>query len=262
MTHPAGRNGQKGSSGLVGINPAVKLMCLILSIAAVLCCRSPIGFAVAAVVTTAIVYISSLSAGDLLRSYKKLIILFSFILLVNTLFYSPRYSFAGWWIFRPSVVGAIKGIVVIFKSVLVAALLEVFAVSVSRSELSDVFAFLLSPLRYIGLPAAKIASAVSESVCVIPELLFLSEETQLSERTQERDFLEKGKAALVRTLSVLIVSSLQNAEKRAEYLNSRGLGLDRKVQPYFSYRIKQLGVCDLCAFLVCASFWAMEVLVL
>lgn len=262
MTYPYGRDGQKGFSELGGINPAVKLLSLIFTLGAILRCNSLLGFAVAAAVTIAIVYISPLSMKAVLGSYKKLAGFFVFVLLINTLFYSERYSFARWWIFCPSVVGAIKGVIVVLKSLLAAALLEVFSSVIERSELSDVFAFILTPFSYIGLSAAKTAAAVTESVCLIPELLLLSQEVKAQRMAMGNTQNGRGKTGLIRTLSILTVFAMHNAERRAEYLDSRGLGLDGRTRPYFSDRIKQLKVYDLYAFLVCISLWALEVLVL
>ena len=260
MTDSLRRNGEKGCSVLEELNAAVKLLCLVLTAAAVTVCKSVLGFACAAAVVTAEVYISPLSLKAVIASVKRLVGFLLLVVIMNAVFHSPDNAFAHWWIFTPSVIGALVGIAAAFKTVLVMAAFEVFISCTELNELSDALSFILSPLRFIGIPVVRVAAVISESVRTVSALLLFSGEIKAHELTYGINFGVKKRFA--GHLTELTVCALRNARQRAEYLDCALTGLEPKVCPYFSDGIRRFGMTDLYAFLVCASFWAMEVVVL
>ncbi len=100
---------QPGYSVIHGISAAVKLVCMILLMAAIVATDSIPGCLAAITATAAIVYLAQVSAATAFASVRRLAWFFVLILLMNTCFYGADDAWFGWWIFTPSLRGLIRG---------------------------------------------------------------------------------------------------------------------------------------------------------
>ena len=127
---------QPGYSVIHGISAAVKLVCLILLMAAIVATDSIPGCLAAITATAAIVYLAQVSAATAFASVRRLAWFFVLILLMNTCFYGADDAWFGWWIFTPSLRGLIRGANIVLRVVLILVLSNILTATTAPLRLT------------------------------------------------------------------------------------------------------------------------------
>ena len=254
---------QPGYSVIHGINAAVKLVCLILLLAAVVATDSVPGYVVSILTTAAIVYLAQISIPDALASVRRLLWFFVLILLMNTCFYGPDDPWVRWWIFCPSMQGLVQGMNVVLRVVLILILSNVLTTATAPLKLADGMERLLSPLRVIRVPTEQVAMIISVAIQFIPTIF---EETDMIRKAQmargarfdSRNYFEKAKAVMPLVIPIFL-AAFKRADELSLAMEARGYRTDvsRAVK-----KREKLCAADFAALLVCAALCAMQTVVL
>ncbi|MEA4946741.1 MAG: energy-coupling factor transporter transmembrane component T [Oscillospiraceae bacterium] len=208
-----------GSSLIHRIDARVKFLALLLFITAVVCADSPAGYVLMLAFTGAALLLSELPLKTAVGSAGRLVWFFAVILVMNTCFYGPEKPWVSFWIFKPSYKGLVQGFDVIFRVGLVLVAGNVLTLTTPPMELTRALQRLISPLRYLGIPAEQIAMIISVAIQFIPTLF---EETDMIRKAQtargarfdSRKLSEKAGAVMP-----LVVPIFLAAFKRADELS-------------------------------------------
>ena len=137
-----------GDSLIHRLDSRSKLLALFITIVAVLCVNSLVGYGIMIVFAAAIILLAGISLPVAFNSVNKLGWFFIVILLMNTFFYSPENAWFSFWIFNPSTAGLMQGIDVVFRIFLVLIITNAFTSATAPMEITNALESLMSP--FIG----------------------------------------------------------------------------------------------------------------
>ncbi len=254
---------QPGYSVIHGISATVKLVCLILLMAAIVATDSIPGYLAAITATAAIVYLAQVSAATALASVRRLAWFFVLVLLMNTCFYGPDDAWFSWWIFKPSLQGLIQGANILLRVVLILVLSNILTTTTAPLRLTDGMERLLSPLRILRIPTEQIAMIISVAIQFIPTIF---EETDMIRKAQtargarfdSRSYFEKAKAVMPLVIPIFL-AAFKRADELSLAMEARGYRTDAVRT---AKKREKLGAADWSALLVCTALCALEIVVL
>ena len=254
---------QPGYSVIHGISAAVKLVCMILLMAAIVATDSIPGCLAAITATAAIVYLAQVSAATAFASVRRLAWFFVLILLMNTCFYGADDAWFGWWIFKPSLRGLIRGANIVLRVVLILVLSNILTATTAPLRLTDGMERLLSPLRIVRVPTGQIAMIVSVAIQFIPALfeeadMIRRAQTARGARFDSRSYFEKAKAVMPLVVPVFL-AAFRRADELALAMEARGYRTDAVNA---AKKREKLGAADWSALLVSTALCALEIVVL
>ena len=254
---------QPGYSVIHGISAAVKLVCMILLMAAIVATDSIPGCLAAITATAAIVYLAQVSAATAFASVRRLAWFFVLILLMNTCFYGADDAWFGWWIFTPSLRGLIRGANIVLRVVLILVLSNILTATTAPLRLTDGMERLLSPLRIVRVPTGQIAMIVSVAIQFIPALfeeadMIRRAQTARGARFDSRSYFEKAKAVMPLVIPVFL-AAFRRADELALAMEARGYRTDAV---HAAKKREKLGAADWSALLVSTALCALEIVVL
>ena len=254
---------QPGYSVIHGISAAVKLVCMILLMAAIVATDSIPGCLAAITATAAIVYLAQVSAATAFASVRRLAWFFAIILLMNTCFYGADDAWFGWWIFTPSPRGLIRGANIVLRVVLILVLSNILTATTAPLRLTDGMERLLSPLRIVRVPTGQIAMIVSVAIQFIPALfeeadMIRRAQTARGARFDSRSYFEKAKAVMPLVVPVFL-AAFRRADELALAMEARGYSTDAV---HAEKKREKLGAADWSALLVSTALCALEIVVL
>ena len=208
-----------GNSIIHRLDSRVKLLALFISITAVLCVDTLIGYGVMVVFSAGVILLASMPLHTALNSANRMYWFFCLILLMNTCFYSPENAWFSFWIFMPSLAGLMQGIDVVLRVFLVLVFSNVLTSTTSPMKITAALESLISPWRFIGIPTEQIAMILSIAIQFIPTL---SEESDTIRKAQmargarfdSAKLREKAEAVLP-----LVIPIFFTAFKRADELS-------------------------------------------
>lgn len=246
------------------LDPRIKLLAVILYIVAIFFIRRFVGFALVAVFLLALVFLSRVPLGKVLRSVRAVLFLVIFTVLMSVLFYRDKTSEPLWaWhavkIYKKGLLNAVRmGLRLIFL-VLGPALLTLTTTPV---ELTDGLESLLKPLALIKLPIHELAIIMSIALRLIPTLMEETEKIMNAQKARCADFdtgnLFKRAKALLPVLIPLFVGSFRRADELADAMDSRCY---RGAKGRTRMKVLKLHVRDfVAAFIMLALFFAILVL--
>lgn len=250
---------QPGYSVIHGISAAVKLVCMILLMAAIVATDSIPGCLAAITATAAIVYLAQVSAATAFASVRRLVWFFVLILLMNTCFYGADDAWFGWWIFTPSLRGLIRGANIVLRVVLILVLSNILTATTAPLRLTDGMERLLSPLRIVRVPTGQIAMIVSVAIQFIPALfeeadMIRRAQTARGARFDSRSYFEKAKAVMPLVIPIFL-AAFKRADELSLAMESRGYRTDAV---HKGRRGEKPALCDYLAILVCVALCAAQ----
>jgi len=215
-----------GDSFIHRLDSRVKLLALVISIVAVLCVDSLIGYGVMAAFIVIAIYLTGISFITALNSVNKMYWFFILILLMNTCFYSPDNAWVSVWIFSPSLTGLMQGIDVVLRVFLVLVISNILTSATSPMEITNALESLISPLRFFGIPTEQISMILSIAIQFIPTL---SEETDTIRKAQmargarfdSTKLTEKAEAVLPLVIPIFF-AAFKRADELSLAMEARG----------------------------------------
>lgn len=244
------------------MNPAVKLFCLLLLTVSYILVDTGFGLAFSLAFLFALLYLSQLDFTMISSAIRRLFPLLFFIILLNCCFSSPDTAFIRWWIFAPSVMGALRGLWISLKITEIVVLFDMFNVLTEPVELFSPLAVLFRPLSVLGIAPEQIALAVSSSFWFVEYLKKkFSEISQIRKNSGViRDAVSAG-SSLTEKISLLMpvfYEAFQTARERAAVLEARGVPEYLRNNTGFP---KDISLYDYCAITVCIAFFAVQMII-
>ena len=253
---------QPGTSVLHRLSPWVKLLCLFLLLAAVVCTNNMWGYLLPAALTAVLIAASRLRLADVCSSAWRLRWFFVIIFLMNLCFFSAEEPWVKWWIFSPSYKGLMQGAHVFFRVLLLLILGNLLTATTSPLAMTDAFHVLLFPLGLIKIPVGQIAMILSVAIQFIPTLFEEADAIRKAQTARGARFDSpklRHKAAAVLPLAVpIFLAAFKRADELSLAMEARGYrggrGMGRKKQPV---RWRDVLALMLCAMVCCVHIFVL-----
>lgn len=221
-----------GSSFVHKMNPAVKIILLIISVIGIVFCRNLASYLIAAAVCIFVVVISGIGFRAAFAPVKRLLWFILLIFLMNLFFFSPNTAFFSFWIFKPSVEGLWQGLHICLRVLIFLILSTVLTCTTSPMELTKGFSDILKPLSFIGIPTRQIAMILSVAMQFIPTLLHESDEIIKAQTARGSGFDSPkipDKILAVFHLAVpVFIAAFRRADELSLAMESRGYDISKK----------------------------------
>ena len=248
---------QPGTSLLHRMSPLIKILCLIILLAAVVSTSSIPGYIALTMLAVMLAYMAGLPLSTALSSVFRLKWFFLIILLMNTCFFSPENAWFRVWILMPSPDGLMQGVHVVVRVALLLVFSNILTVTTAPIAMTEVMEKLLSPLRILKIPTGQIAMILSVAIQFIPTLM---EETDMIRKAQtargarfdSRSLFEKAKAVLPLAVPIFL-AAFKRADELSLAMEARGYRTDASVRGRKSEKLKKL---DYVALVLCAAVCA------
>ena len=252
-----------GDTVLHRLDAAIKLICFLLLLVAVLTTDTPAGYTGMLLFTVAAAYLAELDRKRALSGVRQFWWLISLIIISNFVFYAPEETFGAWWVFTPSYPGLYKGISVALRVAMLLILVNVLSSTTPSLKLTGAFETVLSPLSILHVPVDRLISVMELSARLIPAF---SQDAELIRRVRKarganfsaKGFMNKAETAMPLILPVLI-SSFRRADELTLVMESRGY---RAGAGPFAVKKPEPQTADWAALLVCAAVCAMQIIIL
>ncbi len=242
-----------GNSIVHRIDPRIKILLVLIYIVALFFVKNFCGFAVYAVITLGIIFLSSLPLGYVLKGVRPLLFIIVFTAVLN-LFMTPGKI----WVqipYTPLTItyeGAKTAVLLIVRLIFLITGTSLLTLTTSPLSLTDGIERLLSPLRKIGVPAHELAMMMSIAIRFIPTLLEETEKIMKAQTARGADFesgnLLRRAKALIPLLVPLFISAFRRADDLAMAMECRCYnGGNRRTR----MKVLKLGLKDLYASLIC-----------
>lgn len=213
-----------GKSILHYMDPRVKLVLLFIYIIALFVFDTYGCYAVATVFTVALVLLSKIPAGMVIRSLKPImwLVIISFIMHIFSHDGEVIFQLGA---FKATVEGIIKGFLISLRLLLLIIVSSLLMFTTSPLLLTDALEDLLKPLKKIGFPAHELAMMMTIAMRFIPTLL---EETDKIRKAQQArgvdfesgNFINRAKQ-MVPILVPLFISAFRRADELAMAMEAR-----------------------------------------
>ncbi|PSL46859.1 energy-coupling factor transport system permease protein [Salsuginibacillus halophilus] len=251
----------RGSSVIHLLDPRAKLISIFVLMFAILWIDTALGYAAAAVVTAAMLYIARIPFKTFLRSLRPMIIILSFLALAHAIVTpgtTPLFSF-GWLSVYPE--GIINAVEMVVRIILLVTIASILTLTTKPLEVTQGLEQLLSPLQRFKLPIEQFAFMASLTLRFIPTLLLEAEKIMEAQKARGVSFQQKNPwkrlKSYIPIMLPLLTSAVQRAGRLTDALEARGYqpGAKRTRSRQFVY--KQL---DYGAFTIFGAVSAMLVL--
>lgn len=253
---------QQGSSVIHRLDATVKLILLIILIAAVITTDTLIGYGILIAFTSLTVLLSKTGISSAVGSAGRLIWFFIIIFLMNLCFYSTEKPWISLWIFNPSYDGMMQGVRVVVRVFIILVLSNILNVTTPPIAVTQAIENLLSPLRIFKIPTRQLSLILSVAIQFIPVLF---EEADMIRKAQlsrgagfdSRKLLDKAKA-VVPLVVPIFVAAFRRADELSLAMEARGYRVDVNQNIKCSFHI---GAAELASFAVCTALCALQICV-
>lgn len=153
----------------------VKILLMILYIAAIFFISSYFGYAVTLIFILAFSLVSKVPITKILKSVKRITVILVITALLNLFFVKTGKVIAHWWIFTITDYGLNYAIMMALRLTFLVIGTTFLTLTTTPTELTDGLESLMTPLKYVKIPVHDIAVIMSIALRFIPTLM---EETQ------------------------------------------------------------------------------------
>lgn len=215
-----------GDSVIHRLDPRIKILLTLVYIVLLFFIKNFTGFLAFGIFTLAVIFLSKLPLGYVLKGLKPLLFIIAFTGIIN-LFMTPGKI----WVKIPytplciTYEGLRTAAFMIVRLIFLIMGTSVLTLTTSPLSLTDGIEKLLSPFKKIGLPAHELAMMMSIAIRFIPTLLEETEKIMKAQTARGADFesgnlLERAKA-LVPLLVPLFISAFRRADELAMAMECR-----------------------------------------
>lgn len=215
-----------GDSIIHKLDPRFKIICIILYIVALFCADSYAAFAAVAVSTVAIVLLSRLNIGTILKSIKPVMFILAFTVIANMLWTTGEKPLVEFWIIKIYPEGIKFALLMALRIVcLIVSTFVLLTYTTPPVALTDAIERLLSPFKKIGLPVHEFSMMMTIALRFIPTLIEETGKIINAQKARGADFesgnLIRRAKALVPILIPLFVSAFRRADELAGAMECR-----------------------------------------
>lgn len=215
-----------GNSVLHRLDPRIKLILTVLYVVAIFLAKNVYCYLALVVSALAMVLLSRLSLGVILKGIKPILFILLFTMLINLFFTKGDVLLWSWWrlaIYREGVVRAV--LMAVRVVILVVGTSVLLTYTTSPIVLTDAIESLLSPLKKIKVPVHDFAMMMTIALRFIPTLIEETEKIINAQKARGAAFdngnILKRARALVPILIPLFVSSFNRADELATAMECR-----------------------------------------
>ena len=215
-----------GNSVLHRLDPRIKLILTVLYVVAIFLAKNVYCYLALVVSALAMVLLSRLSLGVILKGIKPILFILLFTMLINLFFTKGEVLLWSWWrlsIYREGIVRAV--FMAIRVVILVVGTSVLLTYTTSPIVLTDAIESLLSPLKKIKVPVHDFAMMMTIALRFIPTLIEETEKIINAQKARGAAFdngnILKRARALVPILIPLFVSSFNRADELATAMECR-----------------------------------------
>ena len=209
-----------GNSPIHKLDPRVKIVSVMVYIAAVFSASGAYSYILIAAAPVAFVLLSGINVNTVLKSVKPLAFIIVFTAVINLFWKSgetPLFSFWKITVYAEGVATALKMIVRLLSLVIGTFVLLTY--TTSPVALTDAIESLISPLKKLGVPTHEFSMMMSIALRFIPTLIeetdkIISAQKSRGANFEEGSLIDRSKA-LVPVLIPLFVSAFRRADELA-----------------------------------------------
>lgn len=259
---PAGMY-QQGNSVIHKLNSTVKVLLLIILLAAVVAANTLPGYGVLIVFTAVIVLLSHIGIKSAVGGIVRMIWFFIIIFIMNLCFFQSERAWITFWIFSPSYDGMMQGIKVVVRVALIMIFCNILNVTTPPVEITRAMENMMSPLRIIRVPTHQLALILSVAIQFIPTLfeeadMIKKAQTARGARFDSRKFRDKAGAVIPMVVPIFI-SAFRRADELSLAMEARGCRVD--VRQANRDRL-HIGLAEIMAFLICMALLVLQIILL
>ena len=259
---PAGMY-QQGNSVIHKLNSTVKVLLLIILLAAVVAANTLPGYGVLIVFTAVIVLLSHIGIKSAVGGIVRMIWFFIIIFIMNLCFFQSERAWIKFWIFSPSYDGMMQGIKVVVRVAVIMIFCNILNVTTPPVEITRAMENMMSPLRIIKVPTHQLALILSVAIQFIPTLfeeadMIKKAQTARGARFDSRKFRDKAGAVIPMVVPIFI-SAFRRADELSLAMEARGCRVD--VRQANRDRL-HIGLAEIMAFLICMALLVLQIILL
>ncbi len=259
---PAGMY-QQGNSLIHKLNSTVKVLLLIILLAAVVVANTLPGYGVLIVFTAVIVLLSHIGIKSAVGGIVRMIWFFIIIFIMNLCFFQSERAWITFWIFSPSYDGMMQGIKVVVRVAVIMIFCNILNVTTPPVEITRAMENMMSPLRIIRVPTHQLALILSVAIQFIPTLfeeadMIKKAQTARGARFDSRKFRDKAGAVIPMVVPIFI-SAFRRADELSLAMEARGCRVD--VRQANRDRL-HIGLAEIMAFLICMALLVLQIILL
>lgn len=249
-----------GESFIHRLDPRIKIIATILFIVELFIVDDFIGFGVCAAALCAIVCVSKVPLGFIMRGLKPILLIIIFTFCLNIFMVDGRVLWQ-WGFLKITAEGLYTAVFMGLRLILLIIGSSLLTLTTKPISLTDGIERLLGPLSHIGVPTHEIAMMMSIALRFIPTLLEETDKIMKAQQARGADF-ESGNIfsrakSLIPILVPLFISAFRIAQDLAMAMEARcyrgGKGRTRMHEMKFGGR-------DIAAMIGLAAFLAVVIL--
>lgn len=249
-----------GESFIHRLDPRIKIIATILFIAELFIVDGFIGFAICGAALAAVVGVSKVPLGFIMRGLKPILLIIIFTFCLNIFMVDGRVIWH-WGFLKITVEGLYTAAFMALRLILLIIGSSLLTLTTKPISLTDAIERLLRPLNHIGVPTHEIAMMMSIALRFIPTLLEETDKIMKAQQARGADFesgniLSRAKS-LIPILVPLFVSAFRIAQDLAMAMEARcyrgGKGRTRMHEMKFDGK-------DVAAMIGLAAFLALIIL--
>lgn len=249
-----------GESFIHRLDPRIKIIATILFIAELFIVDGFIGFAICGAALAAVVGVSKVPLGFIMRGLKPILLIIIFTFCLNIFMVDGRVIWH-WGFLKITVEGLYTAAFMALRLILLIIGSSLLTLTTKPISLTDAIERLLRPLNHIGVPTHEIAMMMSIALRFIPTLLEETDKIMKAQQARGADFesgniLSRAKS-LIPILVPLFVSAFRIAQDLAMAMEARcyrgGKGRTRMHEMKFDGK-------DVAAMIGLAAFLALVIL--
>lgn len=251
----------EGSSPIHRMDAFVKLLCILLLLAAVILSDTLAGYGLIIGLIALAVRYTGVGLRNALRGVRRMWLFFLVIFLMNALFSEAERPLSGFWIFQFSREGAVQGTHVVVHVVLAMILAGILVSTTTPLKLVGAVESLIFPLKYVGVPVQDVAMILGIAVQFIPTFaqeaeLIRKAQTARGARFESKRLTEKAKSFLPLVVPVFL-SAFRRADELSVAMEARGYrGAGRGAV----FQKRRLQPADVAALLLSCLSCALEII--
>ena len=238
----------------------VKILLMILYIAAIFFISSYFGYAVTLIFILAFSLVSKVPITKILKSVKRITVILVITALLNLFFVKTGQIIAHWWIFTITDYGLNYAIMMALRLTFLVIGTTFLTLTTTPTELTDGLESLMTPLKYVKIPVHDIAVIMSIALRFIPTLMEETQKIMNAQKARGATFdtghLHQRAKALLPVLIPLFVNAFRRADELAFALDARCYNA---TENRTKYKVQKIKFSDIVGILVVGGYLALVI---
>lgn len=238
----------------------VKILLMILYIAAIFFISSYFGYAVTLIFILTFSLVSKVPITKILKSVKRITVILVITALPQLFFVKTGKVIAHWWIFTITDYGLNYAIMMALRLTFLVIGTTFLTLTTTPTELTDGLESLMTPLKYVKIPVHDIAVIMSIALRFIPTLMEETQKIMNAQKARGATFdtghLHQRAKALLPVLIPLFVNAFRRADELAFALDARCYNA---TENRTKYKVQKIKGSDIVGILVVGGYLALVI---